>query len=104
VSAVQTRFCEVFPFAHAVLSYCVPEHVAQLAQTRLVVAVGATLSYWPVVQLVNATHELPLKYWPALQPVHSPAEGPVQLAQAALQAAHVRFWAVLPLAHAWLSY
>jgi hypothetical protein len=42
---MHTRFCEVFPFAHPVLSYCDPVHVAHEAHTRLLVGVGAMLWY-----------------------------------------------------------
>jgi hypothetical protein len=45
VSGVQTRFCALFPFAHAALSYCPPLHVVHALQTRLLVGVGAVLWY-----------------------------------------------------------
>jgi hypothetical protein len=43
VHDAQTRFCPVFPSAHAVLWYWLAVHVEHEPQTRLLVAVGAVV-------------------------------------------------------------
>jgi hypothetical protein len=77
---VHARFWPVFPLAQAVLSYWLPVHVAHERHTRSLVAVGAALWYWPVVQLVIAVQtrfcavfplaHATLSYWLPRQVVH----------------------------------